>query len=193
VAECRKVEPMSSPSKPGRDASSLWSPSASPDVGRRDSPESETDALLSPPFRTREALQILGVSRRQLQYWAQTNLVRPSLKTRGGHHRYSFEDLVALKAAKRLIDAGVSVQRIRRGIQALREALPEMSRPLGNLTLIATGDVLVVIRGQSEFDAIQGEEWIFPVGDFQREVEAWRKLRAPRRVQRLRSSTQATD
>ena len=184
---------MSSPSKPDRDASSLSSPSASPHSDRGGSPESETDALLSPPFRTREALQILGVSRRQLQYWAQTDLVRPSLKTRGGHHRYSFEDLVALKAAKRLIDAGVSVQRIRRGIQALREALPEMSRPLGNLTLIATGDVLVVIRGQSEFDAIQGEEWIFPVGDFQREVEAWRKLRAPRRVQRLRSSTQATD
>lgn len=184
---------MSSPGKPGRDASSLWSPSAPPDGGRGGSHESETDALLSPPFRTREALQILGVSRRQLQYWAQNDLVRPSLKTRGGHHRYSFEDLVALKAAKRLIDAGVSVQRIRRGIQALRKALPEMSRPLGDLTLIATGDVLVVIRGQSEFDAIQGEEWIFPVGDFQREVEAWRRLRAPRRVQRQGTSSRTAD
>ena len=184
---------MGSPGRPGRDGSTLWSPSASPDRRRDDPIESEADALLSPPFRTREALQILGVSRRQLQYWAQTDLVRPSLKTRGGHHRYSFEDLVALKAAKRLIDAGVSVQRIRRGIQALREALPEMSRPLGNLTLIATGDVLVVLKGQNEFDAIQGEEWIFPVGDFQREVEAWRRLRAPRRVKRRRSLTQTTD
>jgi DNA-binding transcriptional MerR regulator len=117
-------------------------------------------------------------------------LVRPSLKTRGGHHRYNFEDLVALKAAKRLIDAGVSVQRMRSGIQALREALPDISRPLGDLTLVATGDVLLVLRGQTDFDAIQGGEWVFPVGDFQREVEAWRRLRAPRTVQRRPSTNE---
>ena len=52
-------------------------------------------------FRTRDVIQILGVSRRQLQYWAQTGLVAPSVLTPGGHGRYSFEDLVALKAAKR--------------------------------------------------------------------------------------------
>ena len=43
-------------------------------------------------------MRILGVSRRQLQYWAETDLVAPSARTRGGHHRYTFEDLVALRA-----------------------------------------------------------------------------------------------
>ncbi len=65
-------------------------------------------------FRTRDVVDLLKISRRQLQYWAQTGLVEPSAKTPGGHGRYTFEDLVALKAAKRLIDSGVSVQRIRK-------------------------------------------------------------------------------
>ncbi|MCS5636004.1 MAG: MerR family transcriptional regulator [Myxococcota bacterium] len=133
-------------------------------------------------FRTRDVLQLLGISRRQLQYWAQTDLVEPSIKTQGGHHRYTFEDLVALKAVKRLIDAGVSVQRIRSGIRALREALPEVSLPLSDLTLVATGDVLLVLEQGADFHAIRGREWVFPVGDFRREVDAWRKLHTPRRV-----------
>ena len=57
-------------------------------------------------YRTREVVSLLGISRRQLQYWAQTDLVRPSVQTPGGHARYTFEDLVALKTAKRLIDHG---------------------------------------------------------------------------------------
>jgi len=132
-------------------------------------------------FRTRDVLQLLGVSRRQLQYWAQTNLVEPSIKTRGGHHRYSFEDLVALKAVKRLIDAGVSLQRVRSGIRALREALPKVSLPLGELTLVATGDVLLVLGDGVDIHALRGGEWVFPVGDFRREVDAWRMLRTARR------------
>lgn len=133
-------------------------------------------------FRTRDVLQLLGISRRQLQYWAQTNLVEPSIKTRGGHHRYSFEDLVALKAVKRLIDAGVSLQRVRSGIRTLREALPKVSQPLSELTLVATGDLLLVLEEGAGFHALRGGEWVFPVGDFRREVDAWRMLRTPRRV-----------
>jgi DNA-binding transcriptional MerR regulator len=68
-------------------------------------------------YRAREVVEILRISRRQLQYWAQTDLIAPSAKTPGGHGRYTFEDLVALKAAKRLIDSGVSVQRIRSSIR----------------------------------------------------------------------------
>ncbi len=46
-------------------------------------------------YRSRDATQILGISRRQLQYWAKTDLVRPSQRSPGGHHRYTFQDLVA--------------------------------------------------------------------------------------------------
>src|SRR5215510_9262554 len=114
-------------------------------------------------FRTRDVIQILGVTRRQLQYWSQTGLVTPSIQTPGGHGRYTFEDLVALKAAKRLIDAGVSVQRIRSSILALTKLLPSVKRPLAELVLVATGDVVRAFHGGTAFDALSGQEWVFEV------------------------------
>jgi DNA-binding transcriptional MerR regulator len=150
----------------------------------------ESDSLDPAIFRTRDVLQLLAISRRQLQYWAQTNLVRPSIRTQGGHHRYTFEDLIALKAAKRLIDAGVSVQRIRSSIQALREILPEVAWRSQEITLVATGDVLLVLSEGSDVRAIRGGEWIFRVGDFRRELDAWRALHTPRRVKRAKSADQ---
>jgi DNA-binding transcriptional MerR regulator len=126
-------------------------------------------------FKTRDVVDLLKISRRQLQYWAQTGLVEPSVKTPGGHSRYIFEDLVALKAAKRLIDSGVSVQRIRASIAALRKILPTVNRPLAELVLVATGDVVLVFRDNTAFDAVSGQEWVFEVAKFGREVEAWRR------------------
>jgi DNA-binding transcriptional MerR regulator len=146
-------------------------------------------------FRTRDVIQILGISRRQLQYWAQTRLVAPTAQTPGGHGRYSFEDLVALKTAKRLIDAGVSVQRIRKSIAALQRILPTVRRPLAELILVATGDVVLAFRDGAAFDAVSGQEWVFEVAQLQREVEAWQRsnaelpaLRRPRVVRPARAS-----
>lgn len=133
-------------------------------------------------YRSSEVAEILGISRRQLQYWAQTDLVCPSVRTRGGHHRYAFRDLVALKAAKRLIEAGVSVQRIRRSIGALRRMLPQIRHPLAELVLVATGDVVLALHEGSAFEAVSGQEWVFEVARFQREVETFRRAAvAPRR------------
>jgi DNA-binding transcriptional MerR regulator len=126
-------------------------------------------------FRASDVVQIVGISRRQLQYWAQTDLIRPSARTPGGHGRYTFDDLVTLKASKRLIDAGVSVQRIRKSIRALRKMLPTVERPLAELILVATGDVVLAFKDGTAFDAISGQQWVFEVARFKREVEAWRR------------------
>lgn len=139
-------------------------------------------------YRTRDVIDIVGISRRQLQYWAQTRLVEPSAKTPGGHRRYSFADLVALKAAKRLIDAGVSVQRIRASIQALRETLPKIERPLSELVLVATGDVVLVFHDGAAFESISGQEWVFEVAAFEREVSNWSQMIQPiRQVRKVRN------
>jgi DNA-binding transcriptional MerR regulator len=130
-------------------------------------------------YRTRDVIDILGVSRRQLQYWAQTDLLKPTAKTPGGHHRYSFSDLVALKATKRLMDAGFSVQRIRTSIQALRRTLPDVDRPLSTLVLVATGDVVLAFHNGAVFETISGQEWVFEVAAFEREVAAWRRADEP--------------
>ncbi len=126
-------------------------------------------------YRTGEVSQILGISLRQLRYWAQTDLVRPSLRSPGGHHRYTFRDLIALKAAKQLIDAGVSVQRLRKSIRALRRILPTVKRPLADLVLVTTGDIVLVLHDGSAFEAATGQEWVFEVARFERELAAWKR------------------
>jgi len=142
-------------------------------------------------FRASDVVQILRISRRQLQYWAQTDLVAPSVKTPGGHGRYSFEDLVALKTAKRLIDAGVSVQRIRSSIRALRRLLPTVRRPLAELILVATGDVVLAFKDGTAFDAISGQQWVFEVAQFKREVEDWQRADPTQGVPRTPATAMA--
>ena len=129
-------------------------------------------------YRVGDVAKIIGISRRQLQYWDETDLVRPESRTPGGHARYAFEDLVALKTAKRLIDAGVSVQRIRKSIRALRELLPAVERPLAEVVLVATGDVVLAFKDGTAFDAVSGQEWVFEIAQLQREVDAYRARRA---------------
>ena len=149
----------------------------------------DSSKLSSELYRSGEVVEILGISRRQLQYWAQTDLIRPVMQTRGGHHRYTFQDLVALKAAKRLIDAGVSVQRIRSTIQALKRILPTVEHPLAELVLVATGDVVLVLRQGTAFEAVSGQEWVLEVAGFEREVQSWRaKANAKTRARTPRAS-----
>lgn len=130
-------------------------------------------------YRVGDVVKIIGISRRQLHYWAETDLVRPGARTPGGHARYAFQDLVALKTAKRLIDAGVSVQRIRTSIRALREMLPAVQRPLAEVVLVATGDVVLAFKDGTAFDAVSGQEWVFEIAQLQREVDAYRTRGAP--------------
>src|SRR5205823_6742775 len=75
-------------------------------------------------YRVPEVTKAVGISYRQLDYWARTGLVTPSVREAGGsgtQRLYSFQDLVQLKVIKRLIDAGISLQRIRKAIQYLRQ------------------------------------------------------------------------
>lgn len=136
-------------------------------------------------FHSREVREIVGLSRRQMQYWDRTGLVTPAHRTQGGHARYTFEDLVAYKTAKKLLDAGVSLQRIRKVMVRLREILPTIKRPLVELTLVATGDVVVVFYERTVFEAITGQEWLLDIGDVQRDVDRWqRRVGTIRRLRR---------
>jgi DNA-binding transcriptional MerR regulator len=128
--------------------------------------------LVDAGFSNQQVCRITGLSARQLSYWRKTGFLSPSQRTGGGHARYSFTDLVALKTAKRLIDAGVSVQRIRRCLETLRSFLPETDKPLHELSLVVTGDVVLVLRGGGAFDALTGQEWILSVAEIEREARS---------------------
>lgn len=126
-------------------------------------------------FTSQQVSQIIGVSIRQLQHWDRTGLLRPGFRTEGGHRRYSFEDVVALKTAKRLLDGGVSVRKLRNVVGRLRQILPTIKKPLNELTLVCAGDAVLVFYERTAFEAITGQHWILEVAELQRDVQRWQQ------------------
>ncbi len=122
-------------------------------------------------FSRQQVAAITGLSSRQLSYWRKTGLVTPENTTEGGHARYSFTDLIALRTAKRLLDAKISLQRVRKCLQSLTQFLPATDHPLVELSLVVTGDVVLVFHGERAFDALTGQEWVFPIAELAAEVE----------------------
>jgi len=89
-------------------------------------------------FAAPEVCKIVGITYRQLDYWARTGLVEPSVRPAYGsdsQRRYSFRDVVVLKIVKRLLDTGVSLQRVRTAV----EHLQDMDRPVTGVTLMSDG------------------------------------------------------
>src|SRR5689334_18674433 len=122
---------------------------------------SEEDAV---GYRGPTACHAAGISYRQLDYWVRTGLVVPSVRdaTGSGSQRlYSFRDIVVLKVVKRLLDAGVSLQNIRKAIDTLR------SRGVGDLagiTLISDGTTVYECRSPEEVvDLLQGGQGVFGI------------------------------
>lgn len=126
-------------------------------------------------FSRQQVATITGLTARQLSYWRKTGLVAPQSYTSGGHARYSFTDLIALRTAKRLLDANVSLQRVRKCLQSLLHFLPQAQQPLVELSLVVTGDVVLVFHGEQAFDALTGQQWVFPIADLAEEVEQLQK------------------
>ncbi len=105
-----------------------------------------------------QAAQIAGISYRQLDYWARTNLVRPSLSDAHGsgtRRRYSYRDLLELRVIKNLLDAGIKLESVREVFSYLRDHVDTDIASAhiviqGSSVLLCDGDQLVdvVRRGQ---------------------------------------------
>ncbi|MEV0732770.1 MerR family transcriptional regulator [Polymorphospora sp. NPDC050346] len=115
-------------------------------------------------YRGVTACHAAGISYRQLDYWARTQLVVPSVRDASGsgtQRLYSFRDLVVLKVVKRLLDAGVSLQNIRRAIEALRS---RGVADLAGITLISDGTTVYECRSPEEVvDLLQGGQGVFGI------------------------------
>lgn len=121
-------------------------------------------------FSRQQVANITGLSARQLNYWRRTEIIEPSHTTQGGHARYSFTDLIALKTVKQLLEYGVSLQKVRKSIRALLRYLPLQQQPFSELKVIATGDVVLVFHQGVALDAVTGQEWILEVADLEKEI-----------------------
>jgi DNA-binding transcriptional MerR regulator len=115
-------------------------------------------------FRIPDVQKVVGISYRQLDYWARTGLVRPSIRDAGGsgtQRLYSFQDLVELRVIKKLLDAGVSLQRIRRAIEFLRDHLKKS--PHG-VTLMSDGSSIYACESPDEvMDLLQRGQGVFGI------------------------------
>jgi DNA-binding transcriptional MerR regulator len=125
-------------------------------------------------YRGPTACRAAGITYRQLDYWARTGLVEPSIRpaTGSGTQRlYSFRDILVLKVVKRLLDTGVSLQQIRVAVSHLRERGVE---DLAQITLMSDGASVYECTSPDEvIDLVQGGQGVFgiAVGRVWREVE----------------------
>lgn len=116
-------------------------------------------------YRVPTALQVAGITYRQLDYWARTDLVKPSIRNAhgsGSQRLYSFKDLLVLKIVKGLLDTGISLQNIRKAVEQIRSRGVE---DLSNIMLVSDGKTIFECTDQSEvIDILNGGQGVFGIG-----------------------------
>ncbi|GAB3971059.1 MerR family transcriptional regulator [Streptomyces sparsus] len=144
-------------------------PSSGPGRAGEDVPQEQVG------YRGPTACAAAGITYRQLDYWARTGLVEPSIRPAygsGTQRLYGFRDVVVLKIVKRLLDAGVSLQNIRAAVSHLRaRGIADLAR----MTLMSDGATVYECSSPDEVvDLLQGGQGVFgiAVGVVWRDVEA---------------------
>ena len=124
-------------------------------------------------FSAKRTAEIVGISYRQLDYWARTDLVRPSLARAmgsGSRRQYNYGDVLKLKVIKRLLDAGIKLEKVRTIFDYVGNELRE---DISAATLVIDGANSAVIRSQDELiDALQKGQGVLPLSHLQSEVDA---------------------
>jgi DNA-binding transcriptional MerR regulator len=115
-------------------------------------------------YRGPTACSAAGITYRQLDYWARTGLVVPTIRSAtgsGSQRLYSFKDILVLKVVKRLLDAGVSLQNIRIAVDALRARGVD---DLAQVTLLSDGTSVYECTSSEEVvDLLRGGQGVFGI------------------------------
>ena len=125
-------------------------------------------------YRGPAVCRAIGITYRQLDHWARTGVVEPSIRPAvgsGSQRLYSFRDVLVLKVVKRLLDTGISLQQIRVAIAQLAEYGVD---DLASVTLMSDGASVYLCTSEDEvIDLINGGQGVFgiAVGRVWREVE----------------------
>ena len=115
-------------------------------------------------YRGPIACAAAGISYRQLDYWARTGLLEPSIRPAAGSgslRLYGFRDILVLKVVKRLLDTGVSLQNIRAAVSTLRDhGVDDLAR----ITLMSDGASVYECRSEDEIiDLVRGGQGVFGI------------------------------
>jgi DNA-binding transcriptional MerR regulator len=126
-------------------------------------------------FSGKRTAEIVGITYRQLDYWARTDLIRPSVaeaRGSGSRRRYSYRDLLELKVIKNLLDAGLKLESVRKIFAYLRDNLGE---DIATANLVINGqDSVLVHTGEELIDLVhngQGVLNILPLGNVKEELD----------------------
>ena len=101
-------------------------------------------------YSGKRAADIVGISYRQLDYWARTDLIRPSLADAhgsGSRRRYTYRDLLELKLVKTLLDNGIKLESIRDAFSLMRDQLGD---DVSSAKLVIAGNSAVLVRENAE-------------------------------------------
>lgn len=127
-------------------------------------------------YSGKRTTEIVGITYRQLDYWARTDLIRPSLaeaRGSGSRRSYSYQDLLELKVVKSLLDAGIRLEVVREVFAYVRDQLGE---DVAAANLVISGRRTVVVRSGDEMIDIvakgQGVLNILPLGGVKDELDA---------------------
>ncbi|AEI09347.1 MerR DNA-binding transcription regulator [Corynebacterium resistens DSM 45100] len=115
-------------------------------------------------YRVPIACQVAGITYRQLDYWARTGLVQPTIRTAAGsgsQRLYSFRDILVLKIVKGLLDTGISLQNIRKAVEKLENLGVD---DLSGITLVSDGTTVYECRSPEEvIDLLNGGQGVFGI------------------------------
>ena len=106
-------------------------------------------------FSGTKAAKIVGISYRQLDYWARTDLVRPSLtdaKGSGSRRAYSYRDLLELRVIKSLLDAGIKLESVRTAFEYLRQ---HVDTDIASAHLVISGNDVILCDGDNLIDVMR--------------------------------------
>lgn len=127
-------------------------------------------------FSGQKAAEVVGITYRQLDYWARTDLVRPSLQDAAGsgsRRLYSYQDLLELKVIKTLLDAGIKLESVRKVFTYMRDNL---GAEITSANLVISGSRTVLVQSDGELIDLlkrgQGVLNILPLGSVKDEVDA---------------------
>jgi DNA-binding transcriptional MerR regulator len=127
-------------------------------------------------FRGPQVCKIVGITYRQLDYWARTGLLTPSIsaaKGSGSQRRYSYRDVLELKVIKQLLDAGLALTSARRAVECLRTDLGG-DLASANLVINGTGSV-IAHSGEELIDVLRGGQGVLslvPMSGVVQELDA---------------------
>jgi DNA-binding transcriptional MerR regulator len=142
--------------------------------GEEIAPQPEAEHQESDGYRGPTACAAAGITYRQLDYWARTGLVTPSVRAASGsgsQRLYGFRDVLVLKVVKRLLDTGISLQQIRAAVAHLRT---QGASDLAQVTLMSDGvSVYECTSADEVVDLLQGGQGVFGIalGRVWQEVE----------------------